>query len=87
MKHRRGRIYASPTTHKEDTMLKNRLLLTLTICAAASLSISRLAYAQISEFKIAASDGAADDMFGASVSISGNYAVMGAIRNDAVKMK
>ena len=59
-------------------MLKKTLILTLTVCAAASLSISRPAYAQISEFKITASDGAANDRFGWSVSISGDYAVVGA---------
>jgi len=37
--------------------------------------------AQISEFKITASDGAAEDFFGWSVSISGDYAVVGA-KND-----
>ena len=41
-------------------MLKRTLLLTLTICAAASLFIPQPAYAQINEFKLLASDGAAD---------------------------
>ena len=40
------------------------------------------AYAQISEFKLSASDGAADDFFGWSVSIFGDYAVVGASRDD-----
>jgi len=62
----------------EATMLKYSALLKITICAAASLAISQPAYAQISEFKITASDGAADDYFGNSVSISGDYAVVGA---------
>ncbi|TFB11899.1 hypothetical protein E3V55_02505, partial [Candidatus Marinimicrobia bacterium MT.SAG.3] len=63
-------------------MLKRTLLLTLTICAVASLAIPQPAYAQISEFKITAADGAAGDLFGNSVSISGDYAVVGARRDD-----
>ena len=63
-------------------MLYKTLLLTLTICAAASLSISQPAYAQISELKILPSDGAAGDNFGGSVSISGEYAVVGAFFDD-----
>ncbi|MCH7886446.1 MAG: T9SS type A sorting domain-containing protein [Candidatus Marinimicrobia bacterium] len=63
-------------------MLKKTLILTLTICAAASLSISQPAYAQISEFKLTASDNAAGDKFGFSISISGDYAVVGAEGND-----
>ena len=62
-------------------MLKNTLL-TLMICAAALLSIPQPAYAQISEFKITADDGAADDQFGISVSIDGDYAVVGAFLHD-----
>ena len=50
--------------------------------AAASLTIPHPAYAQISEFKITASDGAAADEFGRSVSISGDYAVVGAYLDD-----
>jgi len=63
-------------------MLYKTLLLTLTICTAASLAISQSAYAQISEFKITASDNAAGDNFGSSVSISGDYAVVGAFFDD-----
>ncbi|MCH7820343.1 MAG: T9SS type A sorting domain-containing protein [Candidatus Marinimicrobia bacterium] len=63
-------------------MMKYTLLLTLTICAAASLSISQPAYAQISEFKLTASDNAAGDEFGRSASISGDYAVVGAEFDD-----
>ena len=66
----------------ENTLLKKTLLLTLTMCAAASLAIPQPVYAQISEFKISASDGAADDRFGNSVSISGDYAVAGAYLDD-----
>jgi len=44
--------------------------------------VSQLAYAQISELKITASDNAANDRFGNSVSISGDYAVVGAIFDD-----
>ena len=63
-------------------MLKQTLILTLTICAAASLFISQTAHAQISEIKIIASDGAVNDFFGTSVSIYGDYAVVGAIFDD-----
>ena len=65
-----------------DTMLKQTLLLTLTICAAALLSLSQPAYAQISEFKLTASDGTAGDQFGLSISISGDYVVGGAFGDD-----
>ena len=63
-------------------MLKKILLLTLTICAVASLSISQPAYAQINEFKLTASDSAAGDFFGFSVSISGDDAIVGARWDD-----
>ena len=63
-------------------MLKQTLLLTLTINAAALLSISQPAYAQINEFKLTASDNAAGDNFGFSISISGDYAVVGARFDD-----
>ena len=63
-------------------MLKQTRHLTLTICAAALLAISQPAHAQISEFKILPADGAAGHEFGASVSISGEYAVVGAPGND-----
>ena len=63
-------------------MLYKTLILTLTICAAASLSISEPAYAQINELKLLASDRAAGDEFGFSISISGDYAVVGARFDD-----
>ena len=63
-------------------MLNKTLLLTLAICAIASVVNFQPAYAQISEFKITASDGAADDNFGWEVSISGDYIVVGAIGDD-----
>ncbi len=59
-------------------MLKKIQLLTLTISAAVSLALIEPAYAQISEFKITAFDGAGFDWFGNSVSISGDYVVVGA---------
>ena len=58
------------------------MLLSLMICAVASLAIFQPANAQISEFKIKADDGATDDLFGHSVSISGDYAVVGGIGDD-----
>ena len=63
-------------------MLEKRLLLTLTICTAVSLSISQTAHAQIDEFKLTASDGSEINWFGYSVSISGNYVIVGAERDD-----
>ena len=46
------------------------------------LAIFQPAHAQINEFKIKASDGASGDEFGWSVSISGDYAVVGAHHDD-----
>ena len=63
-------------------MLKNTLLLTMTISAAASFTIPQPAHAQISEFKLTASDGTEINWFGYSVSISGNYVIVGAERDD-----
>ena len=63
-------------------MLKKTLRLTTTICAMAILAIDQPAYAQFDEFKLTASDAAADDLFGWSVSISGNYAIVGARKDD-----
>ena len=63
-------------------MYKKTMILTLTVCAIASLSISQPAYAQVSEFKITASDGADTDQFGFSVSIDSNYSVVGAYLDD-----
>ena len=64
------------------TNLKQNSIVFFLLCAAASLSISQPAYAQISEFKITAADGAEGDRFGWSVSISGDYAVVGARFDD-----
>ncbi|MCH8305428.1 MAG: T9SS type A sorting domain-containing protein [Candidatus Marinimicrobia bacterium] len=64
------------------TNLKTSLFIVFLLCAAAFLSIPQPAYAQINEFKITASDGAVRDEFGFSVSISGDYAVVGAIWDD-----
>ena len=61
-------------------MLKQTLL-TLSICAIASVVNFQPAYAQISEFKITADDGATNDNFGLTVSISGDYAIVGAWRH------
>ena len=64
------------------TNLKNSSIINLLLCLAASLSISQPAYAQISEFKILPSDGDSLDWFGGSVSISGDYAIVGATVDD-----
>ena len=58
-------------------MLKQTLL-TLSICAVTSLAIFQTVHAQISEFKITASDPALNDIFGHSVSIFEDYAIVGA---------
>ena len=63
-------------------MLKYSALLKVTVCAAASLAISQPAYAQITEFILTANDAVAGDNFGWFVSISGDYAVVGAILDD-----
>jgi len=63
-------------------MLKNTLIIVLTICAIAMQTLIEPAYAQISEFKITASDGAVHDYFGNSISISGDYAVVGTAHDD-----
>ena len=65
-----------------STNLKQSSFIVLLLCAVASLSISQPAYVQISELKITASDGAEFDFFGESVSISGDYAVVGAWNDD-----
>ena len=63
-------------------MHSKRLLLTLTIGAILYQALTEPTYAQISEFKITATDGAVSDRFGFSVSISGDYAVVGAYLDD-----
>ena len=62
-------------------MLKQTLL-TLSIFGVVILAIFQPAYAQINEFKITAIDAAATDLFGNSVSIDGDYAVVGAFLHD-----
>ena len=64
------------------TNLKTSLFIVLLLCAIALTAIPKPAYAQISEFKITASDGARNDRFGYSVSISGDYAIVGADSDD-----
>ena len=63
-------------------MLKKTLIITTAICAIASLSISQTAYAQINEIKLFPFIGAAGDAFGESVSISGDYVIVGAQGDD-----
>ncbi|MCH7566943.1 MAG: choice-of-anchor D domain-containing protein, partial [Nitrospirae bacterium] len=50
--------------------------------ALGGIGITPPVYSVISEFKITASDGAVNDNFGSSVSISGDYAVVGAMGDD-----
>ena len=63
-------------------MLKKTMIFALTISAIAMQALTEPAYAQISEFKLTASDNAAGDNFGFSISISGDYAVVGALLDD-----
>ena len=65
-------------------MLYKTLLLTITICALAVLAIGQSAHGQIDEFKLTGSDAASGDQFGSSVSISGDYAIVGAGHDDNV---
>ncbi len=58
------------------------MIIAFTICALAFQTFINQAYAQLSEFKITASDGDTLDSFGRSVSISGDYAVVGALADD-----
>ena len=61
------------------TNLKQSSFIVFLLCAVALSAIPQPAYAQISEFKLTASDNAAGDDFGKSASISGDYAVVGAL--------
>ena len=65
-------------------MLKKTLVLTLTICLGVSCDsdMSGPSSSQFSEFKLTASDAASDHRFGSTVSISGDYAIVGAINAD-----
>ena len=63
-------------------MLKKTLLLTLTICAAAILAINQPVHSQINEFELTSGDAAAENWFRFRVSVSGDYAVAGAHRDD-----
>ena len=58
------------------------ILQTLIISTFLYLAFPEPINAQINEFKITASDGADFDEFGYSVSISGDYAVVGAFADD-----
>ncbi len=65
-----------------STRFKHNSIVFLLFFAVAFLALSEPAYAQLGETKVIASDGAADDVFGWSVSISGDYAVVGAWEDD-----
>ena len=58
------------------------MIIAFIICALAFQTFINQAYAQLSEFKITAADGDTLDSFGWSVSISGDYAVVGAFKDD-----
>ena len=54
----------------------------LTVVLTVSLFSSIIVYSQISEYKILPADGSNNDAFGNSVSISGDYAIVGAPGDD-----
>ena len=58
------------------------MIIAFIICALAFQTFINQAYAQLSEFKITAADGDTLDSFGWSVSISGDFAVVGAFKDD-----
>ena len=58
------------------------MILAFTIFALVFQIFINLSYAQLNEFKITASDGDTLDSFGRSVSISGDYAVVGSFADD-----
>jgi len=63
-------------------MPKQTITKAIMICSVAIMAISQIIFAQTSEFKILPSDGAALDRFGIFVSISGDYAIVGAKGDD-----
>ena len=63
-------------------MPKRTLLLTTTICAVSILAINQPVHSQINEFELTAGDAAAENWFRFRVSVSGDYAVAGAHRDD-----
>lgn len=54
----------------------------VSICLSVLLTLVLAACAGATEVKLTASDGAADDWFGSSVSISGDYAIVSALLDD-----
>jgi len=60
----------------------NKILLSLTIITITMHSLTKPAFAQLSESKITASDGAGNDRFGISVSVLGDYAIVGSYVDD-----
>ncbi|MCH8305825.1 MAG: choice-of-anchor D domain-containing protein, partial [Candidatus Marinimicrobia bacterium] len=64
------------------TNLKQNSIVFYLLCAVALSAISQPAYAQINGFKLNASDGGPFEEFGYSISISGDYAVVGAYKHD-----
>ena len=63
-------------------MLKKTMLLSLTISAITIQTLTDPAYAQIIEVKLESDDLRAEDEFGKSVSMSGDYIVVGARKDD-----
>jgi hypothetical protein len=62
--------------------MHKKTLLILTVYTVASLAVFQVAYSQANVFKITPEDGAPHDKLGYSVSISGDYAVVGAPADD-----
>ncbi len=61
----------------------NKTCTMIALCVAAVATLAAATSGQlIEDFKLLADDGAEDDLFGVSVSISGDTAVIGAIFDD-----
>ena len=63
-------------------MFKNTFIISLPVILILMISFGESAHAQISEFKITASDASTSSFFGKSVAVSGDYAVVGAYIDD-----
>ena len=62
--------------------MKYRIVVFSAVFAILNISCLAFASAQITETKLLAGDGEPSDFFGGAVSISGNYALVGAIQHD-----
>ena len=75
-------IYLAEGATKESPMLHHRPAIVVSILLLV-LSLGSPATSQVpTEFKLTASDAAADDQFGTSVALSGDTALVGSYRDD-----